>query len=156
MKCIWWPRDLRPWAVLAAALAVSTFFSWDLGDSLLSIPHSRGLGLVQWSVCFLIFLWGCNLAPGAVEKPVLYGVGGLAVIAILQAAAGVARASIGLWSPIITGGLLVVAFPTAWRKGRWPLTILFAAAAWAAHCRSALLAMTAMQGYLIWKGEERC
>ena len=153
-KCIWWPRDLKPWAVLAAALVVSTFFSWDLGDSLLSIPHSRGLGLLQWGACFLIFLWGCNLAPGAAEKPVLYGVGGLAALSIVQAFAGVARQNIGLWHPIITGGLLVVAFPTAWRRHRG-LAALFAAAALAARCRSAVLAMVAMAVYLAYQ-EERC
>jgi hypothetical protein len=151
---IWWPRDLKPWAVLAAALLVSTFFSWDLGDSLLSIPHSRGLGLIQWGACFLLFLWGCNLAPGAVEKPVLYAGGGLAVVVILQAAVfDVARANIGLWSPIITGGLLVAAFPFA-RRIHFGLAALFMAAAMAAHCRSAVLAMAAMTLYLYWS--DRC
>ncbi len=153
---IWWPRDLKPWIIFAAALIVSTLFSWDLGASLLSIPHSRGLGLVQWGSCFLVFLWALNLSDHRnIDRTVLYGGGGLAVLASVQRLAGIGREHVVSGSPILLGEILVVMFPAAWRIHRG-LAVFFAAAAWAAHCRSALLAMVAMQGYLIWKGEDRC
>lgn len=151
---IWWPRDRRPWAVFGAALLASTFLSWDLGYSLLSIEHSRGLGLLQWAACYLAFLWACNARPGALDPWVRYGGGGLAALAVAQRLAGVAREHIGVpgaASPVLLGELLVVAFPVAWRLNRW-LAGAFMLAAGAAQCRSASLAMLVMMIYLL-RGE---
>ena len=137
----------RAWAYFGAALVVSTFFSWDIGYSLLGVENSRGLGLFGWFACFLLFRYGGRLAPEALDPFVLYGGGAVAALAVARGLAGVARASIIGGSPVLLGEALVVAFPVAWRLNRW-LPALFLGAAVAARCRSAVLAMAAMAFYL--------
>ncbi len=137
----------RAWACFGAALVASTFFSWDLGYSLLGVENSRGLGLFGWIACFLIFLYGCELPLEALDPFVLYGGGAVAALAVAQGVAGVARDRIVGGSPVLLSEALVVAFPVAWRLNRW-LPALFLGAAVAARCRSAVLAMAAMAFYL--------
>lgn len=147
-----WPRDLRPWAYMAVALAVSTLFSWDLGYSLVSVDHSRGLGLFQWAVCAIVFLYGLNVAIEDVDKSVLYGGALMAVLALGQRFALPGRAAWGSTqgSPVLLGEMLVVCLPVAWRLNRF-VAYLFMIAAGATHCRSAIIAMGVSIAYLLWR-----
>lgn len=147
----WWPDDLKPWAAFAAALFVSTFFSWDLGNSIFGLPHSRGLGLVEWGACALLFLYGCNRGQDALDEAVFYGGGVTAALACAQWLAGINRGAMGATQggPVALGEMLVVCFPVAWRAHR-ALAVTLMIAALAVHCRSAILAMVVTALYL-WK-----
>ena len=147
-----WPYDLRPWGALAAALAVSTLFSWDPGYSFVSVDHARGLGLLQWAICALLFAHGLNTPREDLGKAVLWGGGLAALLTLAQRALLDGRAS---WkstqgSPVLLGEMLAVCFPIAWRVHP-ALAALFVVVAAAAECRSALLAMGAAGAYLAWR-----
>lgn len=144
-----WPMDMRPWMYLGAALLASTLFSWDLGYSLLSVDHARALGIFQWAVCALVFLYGCQAGREDVGRAVLWGGGFVAVYAIVQRLTLTGRASWGSTqgSPVLVGEMLAVCFPVAWAVHP-ALAGLFAAAAVAVQCRSAVLAMVVMSVYL--------
>ncbi len=143
-----WPsNDVKPWAVLAAALAVSTFFSWDLGYSLVSTDHSRGLGLLQWAVCGLLFVYGCNTAREGLDRALLWGGWAMATWACFQRASMGIRAGSTQGGPVVLGEMLVVCLPAIWRLNRGVAAVLVLGVA-ASGCRSALLAMAVVAVYL--------
>lgn len=159
------PANVQPWVYLAVALGISTLFSWDLGYSLVGLEHSRGLGLFQWAVCALLFVYGHNDLGDDVKRAVLWGGsimagyalfqhGGLSLPFLAQSFTG-NRVGSTQGSPVLLGEMLVVCLPLAGYSS-WPVAILFVCGACAAKSRSALIAIAVAETYLFYKEMRRC
>ena len=155
------PQNWRPFAAMAAAVFFSTVYSQDLGLSLFSIAHARGLGLFEWVVCGLLFLHGMEGPQWEIETTIAtaslimagYAIAqgcGIEFPFLIQHVTDPARATSTQGSPIMLGEVLVVAFPFAWRHRRW-MVWPFVVAACAARCRSACLALGLEWAYLQWR-----
>lgn len=161
---VWAPARWKPWAAVFAALAISTLFSRDLGNSLFAVPNPMGLGLLQWVVCALCFLQGLDEDQ---DKWIVGAALAMAAFAILQMTgwewlfthplhANGGRALSTQGSPVFLGFVLVIVAPVVRARSPYLLPFVLLVAALAAKCRSALVIIPAVLIFSWWQEWRNC